>query len=57
VDGIPGPNSNVENADPVIESLGEEVDALDTHKGGHTGITESYLIRGSGPCLRQRAPP
>jgi Predicted hydrolase (metallo-beta-lactamase superfamily) len=51
VDGIPRHNANVDNAGPVIESLGDDVYALDTHMGGHTGITASYLIRGSRPCL------
>ena len=36
---------------PVIEELGDDVFAIDTQMGGHTGITSSYLIRGSRPCL------
>lgn len=36
---------------PLIESLGDEVFAIDTQMAGHAGITSSYLIRGSRPCL------
>ncbi len=36
---------------PIIEDLGAEVFSIDTQMAGHTGITSSYLIRGSRPCL------
>lgn len=36
---------------PLIEPLGDEVFAIDTQMAGHAGITSSYLIRGSRPCL------
>ncbi len=36
---------------PIIEDLGDEVFAIDTQMAGHAGITSSYLIRGSRPCL------
>ena len=36
---------------PIIEDLGDEVFAVDTQMAGHAGITSSYLIRGSRPCL------
>ena len=36
---------------PLIDPLGDEVFAIDTHMGGYAGITSSYLIRGSRPCL------
>lgn len=36
---------------PIIEDLGDDVFAIDTQMAGHTGITSSYLIRGSRPCL------
>lgn len=35
----------------MIEDLGNEVFAIDTQMAGHTGITSSYLIRASKPCL------
>lgn len=34
-----------------IESLGDDVFHIDTRMGGYDGITSSYLIRGSRPCL------
>jgi len=37
--------------EPIIEPLGDEVFSIDTQMAGHTGITSSYLIRGSKPCL------
>jgi len=37
--------------EPLIEPLGDEVYSIDTQMAGHTGITSSYLIRGSKPCL------
>lgn len=37
--------------EPVIEDLGDDVFSIDTQMAGHTGITSSYLIRGSRPCL------
>lgn len=37
--------------DAVIEDLGDDVFSIDTQMAGHTGITSSYLIRGSKPCL------
>lgn len=36
---------------PVIEELGDGVFHIDTRMGGYDGITSSYLIRGSRPCL------
>ncbi len=51
MDGIPRHNATVDNPGPVIDPLGEDVYAIDTQMGGHTGITASYLIRGSRPCL------
>ena len=36
---------------PIIEDLGGDVFAIDTQMAGHAGITSSYLIRGSRPCL------
>ncbi len=45
-------NAGVENLPaPLIDSLGDEVYAIDTQMAGHAGITSSYLIRGSRPCL------
>lgn len=45
-------NAVVENLPtPLIDSLGDEVYAIDTQMAGHAGITSSYLIRGSRPCL------
>lgn len=35
----------------LIEDLGHEVYSIDTQMAGHSGITSSYLIRGSRPCL------
>lgn len=35
----------------VIEDLGNDVFHIDTRMGGYDGITSSYLIRGSRPCL------
>jgi len=35
---------------PVVD-LGDEVFVIDTNMGGHAGITASYLIRSSRPCL------
>jgi glyoxylase-like metal-dependent hydrolase (beta-lactamase superfamily II) len=37
--------------DDGIVGLGDEVFAIDTRMGGYSGITASYLIRGSRPCL------
>jgi glyoxylase-like metal-dependent hydrolase (beta-lactamase superfamily II) len=34
-----------------IEDLGSDVHLIDTQMGGYEGITASYLIRGSRPCL------
>ena len=34
-----------------VESLGADVYMVDTRMGGYEGITSSYLIRGSRPCL------
>jgi glyoxylase-like metal-dependent hydrolase (beta-lactamase superfamily II) len=34
-----------------IVDLGSDVFAIDTRMGGYDGITSSYLIRGSRPCL------
>ena len=59
VEEIPRHNASVDNPpsdagalpEPVIEDLGDDVFAIDTHMAGHTGITSSYLIRGSRPCL------
>ena len=39
---------------PIISDLGDDVYSIDTQMAGHTGITASYLIRGSRPCLRFR---
>lgn len=39
------------NGRPLIAPLGDEVFAIDTQMAGHAGITSSYLIRGSRPCL------
>jgi glyoxylase-like metal-dependent hydrolase (beta-lactamase superfamily II) len=36
---------------PIIDDLGNDVFAIDTQMAGHAGITSSYLIRGSRPCL------
>ena len=36
---------------PAIEVLGNEVFHVDTRMGGYDGITSSYAIRGSRPCL------
>ena len=45
-------NAVVENLPtPLIDALGDEVYAIDTQMAGHAGITSSYLIRGSRPCL------
>ena len=54
-----GNNAGVDNSsraessapNPIIEDLGDEVFAIDTQMAGHAGITSSYLIRGSRPCL------
>lgn len=35
----------------MIEDLGDDVFHIDTRMGGYDGITSSYLIRGSRPCL------
>jgi glyoxylase-like metal-dependent hydrolase (beta-lactamase superfamily II) len=43
VDIRQGPNT--------ITDLGNEVFMIDTRMGGYDGITASYLIRGSRPCL------
>jgi len=53
VDHNPGHNEPVDSARPapIIEDLGDDVFAIDTQMAGHTGITSSYLIRGSRPCL------
>jgi glyoxylase-like metal-dependent hydrolase (beta-lactamase superfamily II) len=34
-----------------IQDLGSDVHLIDTQMGGYEGITASYLIRGSKPCL------
>ena len=34
-----------------MTALGSDVFEIDTRMGGHAGITASYLIRGSKPCL------
>ncbi len=34
-----------------VTDLGQDVVMIDTRMGGHEGITASYLIRGSRPCL------
>lgn len=34
-----------------VEPLGNDVYMIDTRMGGYEGITSSYLIRGSRPCL------
>ena len=34
-----------------VEPLGDDVYMIDTRMGGYEGITSSYLIRGSRPCL------
>ncbi len=48
-------NASVDNsqepAPPIIDQLGDEVFAIDTQMAGHAGITSSYVIRGSRPCL------
>ncbi len=47
-------NAGVDNQvtpTPVIEDLGDEVYSIDTQMAGYSGITSSYLIRGSKPCL------
>lgn len=36
---------------PTTEDLGGDVFHIDTRMGGYDGITSSYLIRGSRPCL------
>ena len=46
-----GHNEHVDSSTPLIEPLGDEVYSIDTQMAGHTGITSSYLIRGSKPCL------
>lgn len=46
-----GHNEHVDSPTPLIEPLGDEVYSIDTQMAGHTGITSSYLIRGSKPCL------
>ena len=53
MDHDPGHNEPVDSARPapIIEDLGDDVFAIDTQMAGHTGITSSYLIRGSRPCL------
>lgn len=52
----PGPRQNppVDQSEsrPVeIQDLGSGVHLIDTQMGGYGGITASYLIRGSKPCL------
>ena len=46
-------NATVDNHEPqpITDDLGEDVFAIDTQMAGHAGITSSYLIRGSRPCL------
>jgi glyoxylase-like metal-dependent hydrolase (beta-lactamase superfamily II) len=53
VDAKPVHNKSVDSARPapMIDDLGDDVFAIDTQMAGHTGITSSYLIRGSRPCL------
>lgn len=51
MDAIPRHNAAVENVDPLVDALGDDVFAIDTCMGGHTGITSSYVIRSSRPCL------
>lgn len=50
-----GPAQNAPVDDAAVEStvtdLGDEVFMIDTRMGGYAGITASYLIRGSRPCL------
>lgn len=50
-----GPADNAAVDDAPVEStvtdLGDEVFMIDTRMGGYAGITASYLIRGSRPCL------
>ena len=48
VDNSPASN---DASTPIIDALGDEVFAIDTQMAGHAGITSSYLIRGSRPCL------
>ena len=43
--------SGAGQASPIIDDLGDEVFAIDTQMAGYAGITSSYLIRGSKPCL------
>lgn len=46
------PPTNAQNAHVThTEDLGDEVFMLDSAMGGHDGITATYLIRGSRPCL------
>ena len=52
-EGVSRDNSDVEDHTPapIISDLGDDVYSIDTQMAGHTGITASYLIRGSRPCL------
>jgi glyoxylase-like metal-dependent hydrolase (beta-lactamase superfamily II) len=58
VDASHRKNANVENTsndrgvhDSDVTDLGDDVFMIDTRMGGYEGITASYLIRGSKPCL------
>ena len=44
-----GDKSQLQNSD--VTDLGNDVFMIDTRMGGYQGITASYLIRGSKPCL------
>ena len=44
-----GGKSQLQNSD--VTDLGNDVFMIDTRMGGYQGITASYLIRGSKPCL------
>lgn len=54
---IPGPHDRARSCvvaailAGVIEELGDDVFHIDTRMGGYDGITSSYLIRSSRPCL------
>lgn len=55
MDAIPRQTGVVDKAPStpmaLIEDLGDDVYSIDTQMAGHAGITSSYLIRGSRPCL------
>lgn len=46
-----GPTEQQPDTGGQIVDLGNDVFAIDTHMGGHSGITAGYLIRGERPCL------